>query len=149
MCPFTFISYNNIICCCYYCCCCCCCCGRRHRQQRQRSSCSLLLHYRTLVCKVPPFRYRGMKWVWLYDCIHFKLLHPVEVSGSPIPGPLCPWENSPSTHLLGEWVGPGDSLDVLEKSNIFCPYQDMNLGLFVPLPSHNIDYTGPAPNLRF
>lgn len=46
-----------------------------------------------------------------------------------------------STHLIGGWVGPTASLNVLENKNIFCPDRIETLDCPAPRPSHYVDNT--------
>ena len=46
-----------------------------------------------------------------------------ELSAS-LPGCFTPLKN-PSTYSMGAWVGPRADLDVLEKLEVFFPYQDL------------------------
>jgi hypothetical protein len=42
------------------------------------------------------------------------------------PGRFTPRERDPGTHLIGDWVGPRDILDVVVKRKIPSPCQELN-----------------------
>jgi hypothetical protein len=43
-----------------------------------------------------------------------------------VPAAIYPREGAPSTHCIGGWLSPGDSLDAEDRKKIFCPCRGSN-----------------------
>jgi hypothetical protein len=57
---------------------------------------------------------------------------------------------NPVTLRIGDWVGPGDGLDILDKGKIFCPLRESNRDYLwsISYSSCYIDYIFPAAKWR-
>jgi hypothetical protein len=61
---------------------------------------------------------------------------------------LHPGKN-PSTHRIGNWVGPRAGLDIWDKRYISCTYWDLNPNPSSLQPRHYTDYTTTAPHILY